>query len=279
MKLEFKIARRFFRSNLGQPFLIILGIAVGVSVQIFIGSLIQGLQKSLIDKTIGKSPQITITALTPDKRISGYEEMLSVIKSTDESVENVSIADDNAAFVEYGENSWSLLIRGFDIEEADKIYDFIGRLEEGTYPKNEDEIILGIDTKKENGIIVNDEVKVITADGKQFNCKVVGFYDLNVSSINKNWAITTIETSQNMFGTKGTVNSIEIQVNEDSAFTADETAEKLMGALNNGDLKIENWKQQNEQLLSGLQGQSISSIMIQVFVLISVITHFCPFNI
>ncbi len=33
---------------------------------------------------------------------------------------------------------------------------------------------------------------------------------------------------------------------------------------------MENWKDQNEELLGGLNGQSVSSIMIQVFVLISV---------
>ena len=41
MKIGFKIARRFLKSNLGQTFLIILGIGIGVSVQVFIGSLIQ----------------------------------------------------------------------------------------------------------------------------------------------------------------------------------------------------------------------------------------------
>ena len=62
MKLPFKIAFRFLMSSRGQTILIALGIAVGVSVQIFIGSLISGLQLSLLDKTIGSSPHITITS-------------------------------------------------------------------------------------------------------------------------------------------------------------------------------------------------------------------------
>ena len=66
---------------IGQTFLIILGIAIGVSVQIFIGCLIQGLQKSLVEKTIGNSPQITITSQTGDKRISNYEQLIGEIKS------------------------------------------------------------------------------------------------------------------------------------------------------------------------------------------------------
>ena len=47
MKLAFDIALRFLKSGKGQTLLIALGISVGVAVQIFIGSLIQGLQISL----------------------------------------------------------------------------------------------------------------------------------------------------------------------------------------------------------------------------------------
>ncbi|MGD9886487.1 MAG: hypothetical protein AB7T03_00825 [Bacilli bacterium] len=62
MKLAFNIAVRFLKSGCLQTLFIILGIAVGVSVQVFIGSLISGLQKSLVDKTIGNSSQITISS-------------------------------------------------------------------------------------------------------------------------------------------------------------------------------------------------------------------------
>ena len=57
MRLGFKIAKRFLKSNLGQTILIIMGIAIGVSVQIFIGILIQGLQKSLVDKDLWRPYQ------------------------------------------------------------------------------------------------------------------------------------------------------------------------------------------------------------------------------
>lgn len=271
MRLGYKIAVRFLKSNKGQTLLIILGIAIGVSVQIFIGSLIQGLQKGLVEKTIGNSSQITVTANTDDKKIADYEKLIEDIKKVDDKIEKISVATDNAAFLDYDGNSQSLLIRGFQIEKADEIYNFIDRMEEGTYPSRENEIILGIDLKEEYGISLNDEIALITTNQKVVNCKVVGFYDLKVSTINKNWGITTLETAQNMFETGNTITSIEIQVKEDTAFLADEIATKITQKLNNEDLTVDNWKAQNEQLLSGLQGQSISSIMIQVFVLISVV--------
>jgi len=271
MRLGYKIAARFLKSNLGQTFLIVLGIAIGVSVQIFIGSLIQGLQKSLIAKTIGNSPQITITSVTNDKKIKEYDQLVADIKSADSRIEKVSVADDNAAFLESGTNSQSILVRGFNIQDADAIYNFIGRLKEGTYPQNDNEIILGIDLKDEYNLALDDVVTLTTPAQKAVKCKIVGFYDLQVSSINKSWAITTLTTSQNMFETNNTVTSIEIQVSSASAFAADAIALKVSDTLNQSDLKVDNWKDANAQLLSGLQGQSISSLMIQVFVLISVV--------
>ena len=53
-------------------------------------------------------------------------------------------------------------------------------------------------------------------------------------------------------------------------FNADVIASNLSSTLGN-DLKVTNWKDDNAELLSGLNGQSVSSIMIQVFVLISVV--------
>ncbi len=50
MLLPFKIAIRFLKFSKGQTILITLGIAIGVSVQLFIGLLINGLQTSLVDK-------------------------------------------------------------------------------------------------------------------------------------------------------------------------------------------------------------------------------------
>jgi len=73
MRLAFRIALRFLKSGKGQTVLIMLGISVGVAVQLFIGSLIQGLQINLIDTTIGNSSHITITSTSDEKTIQQWE--------------------------------------------------------------------------------------------------------------------------------------------------------------------------------------------------------------
>lgn len=271
MKLGFKVALRFLRSNRGQTLLIIFGIAIGVSVQIFIGSLIQGLQKGLVEKTIGFSSQITVTSLTEDKLISDYQGLAENILAADSEIEDISPAADFPAFLEYKENSQSILIRGLQLEEADGIYQLKDRIVEGSFPAGNNEIMIGIDLKEEYGIGLQDEILITTTNQKEVECKVVGFFDLKVAGLNKGWGITTLEAAQEIFDAQDKITSIELQVKEAAVFRTDEIALRISDALGNKELKVDQWQAQNEQLLSGLQGQSISSLMIQVFVLISVV--------
>lgn len=54
-------------------------------------------------------------------------------------------------------------------------------------------------------------------------------------------------------------------------FEADAVSEQVRSLLRDDNVSITNWKDENEQLLSGLQGQSISSLMIQIFIIVSVV--------
>ena len=65
--------------------------------------------------------------------------------------------------------------------------------------------------------------------------------------------------------------AIEIQIGPDEVFEADLISEKLTPILNDPELELTNWKVQNASLLSGLNGQSVSSYMIQFFVVVSVV--------
>lgn len=271
MKLSFNIARKFLFSNLSQTIIIILGIGVGISVQIFIGSLIQGLQKSLVEKTIGNSSQITITSKTDDKKINNYLDLEKTVLSSDKKIKYVLSALDNPALLDYNGKSQSLLVRGFDIKKADNIYNISKSIVEGAVPQKADEVILGVSLRDEIGLKLNQKINIITPDKRSSQLKVCGFFDLKVAQLNNSWCITTLNTAQSLFKIDDAVTSIETQLNQDDVFSADIISKKVEDNLNNKNLSVTNWKAQNQQLLSGLQGQTISSLMIQIFVMISVV--------
>ncbi|MDW7668824.1 MAG: ABC transporter permease [Bacillota bacterium] len=269
MRLAFKIALRFLKSGKGQTILIVLGISVGVAVQLFIGSLIQGLQINLLETTIGSSSHITINPTNEEKTIDNYDRVLYETNISSPEIINISPAVDGPSNLDYEEDIVQVLIRGFNIEDADKIYKINSNIYEGRVPERKDEVILGKDLALKSGLKLGDDAVIITPGGGSLKLNIVGLYDLQVASINETWLITNMETAQDILSIDDKITSVEMQVKEE--FDADIIASNLSYTLSQEDLKVDNWKDQNQSLLSGLNGQSVSSAMIQVFVLVAVL--------
>ncbi len=269
MRLAFKIALRFLKSGKGQTILIVLGISVGVAVQLFIGSLIQGLQINLLETTIGSSSHITISSTNEEKTIDNYDRVLYETNISSPEIINISPAVDGPSNLDYEEDIVQVLIRGLNIEAADKIYKINSNIYEGRAPERKDEVILGKDLALKSGLKLGDDAVIITPGGGSLKLNIVGLYDLQVASINETWLITNMETAQDILSIDDKITSVEMQVKEE--FDADIIASDLSYTLSQEDLKVDNWKDQNQSLLSGLNGQSVSSAMIQVFVLVAVL--------
>ena len=268
MKLAFSIAIRFLKSSKGQTALIVIGIMIGVAVQIFIGSLIDGLQVSLVDRTIGSSSHITITSSNNENFFENNQELIEDLKE-DERLSAVSNAFDATGFIIEDEESSPVLMRGFEFKDANEIYNFPEVLIEGNLPEEENEIIIGQNLAEESDYQIGDIIEFITPTGDLEDLSVTGVFDLGVASLNESWLITELGTAQTIFEEEGNVSAIETQVTE--IFDADIVADDIEAQIDDWGLTTSNWKDENEQLLSGLTGQSISSYMIQVFVLIAVL--------
>ncbi|MGE0003572.1 MAG: ABC transporter permease [Candidatus Izemoplasmatales bacterium] len=270
MKLAFSIAKRFLLSGKGQTIMIVLGIAIGVSVQVFIGSLITGLQKSLVDKTIGSSSQVTVSTLDSTAYITNFQDQLSVIQTSDTMITVASPAINQNGALVVGEQSEPVLARGFDFTLANEIYHFDEKLVSGRLPQSANEIAIGSNLLENLSLALNDEVTFQVPLVGDTTFTIVGVYDFNVKTINETWILTTLATLQTIKSiSSDEVSTIEMQISD--VFAAETVALNVQTALQNDNLTVDNWIANNAELLSGLQGQSTSSLMIQVFVMLSVI--------
>ena len=265
MKTAFSIAWRFLTHSKGQSILIAIGIAVGVSVQVFIGSLISGLQTELVDSAIGRNTQITITSKDRGGRIKDYDALADAIVKKEPAVKHVTPVADASGFLRVGGDDYPVQVRGFQPDHFGGIYRLDEALVKGALP-TKDQVMLGTTLAQEAGVGEADTVTLATPRGYTKDVTVSGIFDLKVAALNSRWVVSDIALAQSAFGLEDSVTSIEMQAED--PFLADTIAE---GLTLPDDLKADNWKEQNEQLLSGLSGQSISSLMIQVFVLISVV--------
>lgn len=269
MKLAFQIALRFLKSSKGQTLMIVLGIAIGVSVQVFIGSLITGLQKSLIDKTIGSSSQITVTATDENTYITNYNDAIANFEIVSDEITVLSPVIDQAATLVKNDATAPVVARGFDYDTANQIYGFDTKMSEGNLPYDDGEVALGLNLKEELGLQIGDSIVMQIPLVGETTLTVVGFFDFNVKAINDSWAITNLQTMQSALQIGDAVTQIELQLKD--VFQATAVTTLMESRVVDNQLSVDNWINQNAELLSGLQGQSTSSYMIQVFVMISVV--------
>jgi lipoprotein-releasing system permease protein len=266
--LSLKIAIRFLKSGRGQTVLITVGIGIAIAAQIFIGLLITSLQKTLVNRTVGHQPQITILSAGDSLVIQDWQALVNKIDQSG-LVKNISVSASGNAFIQRGSRSGPVLFRGLDSQAVDNIYRIQKDIYEGAWQPSQPGVLVGKDLVEEFNFNLGDSLQVKTPGGSSATYVIAGFYDLGVAQINKTWIIASLDSARALFGYGGNVTSIEMTVND--LFKADFIAGQLQSLINDNNLSITNWKAQNSELLSGLQGQSLSSLMIQIFIVVSVV--------
>ena len=269
MKLPLSIGWRFLKSSKGQTLLIIIGILIGVAVQVFVGSLIEGLQVSLVDGTIGNSSQVTILPEEKGGTFEDEDDLFDQI-TEDERITAVSKSFSRNGFIIQDEDETvAVLLRGFEFEEANEIYNFEEAVIDGEQPSAENEVLIGKELAEEAELSIGDTLEFAATTDSLSELEVVGIFDLGVTSLNESWVVSELETAQEVFEEGNQLTNIETQV--DDVFAADTIASDILNEIGDDNFEITNWKEENESLLSGLSGQSVSSYMIQVFVLVAVL--------
>jgi len=264
--LELKIARRFLWRSKGQSILIVLGIAIGIAVQVFVGSLITSLQTSLLDSTVGSSSQVT---LQPGEGQSAFtfdagdrEKVLS-----DSRVTAIAPVQIISALIPVGGDSAPVVVKGGSYDDLDSIYELSQTMVAGSVTLQANNVVVGKEFAEQYGLSPGDPVKLVLADGSAVDALIEGVFDLGVQAVNLQSVFAGLTIASAALGrSTDDVSAVEMQIAD--VFTSPLVAADL-GREFSG-LKVTEWQVQNKELLTGLQSQSTSSYMIQVFVIIAV---------
>jgi lipoprotein-releasing system permease protein len=267
--LSLRIAARFLRTSRTQSVLIAAGIAVGISVQIFVGSLITSLQANLVDTTIGSASQVTITAVKEGDPVV-YSDRMHQIVMEDSRVKPGAIAPVvtiSALYTNGAGDSAPLNLKGGEPGGLNAIYGLSEKTVEGKASLGTGEIMVGTDFAKKYSVGPGDSIGLVLQNNRRTQLRISGVFDLGSSAANERQAFTNPDLPRNVLGWSAQkYSAIETQMHKpfEAAAVAASWSAKLPG------VSVSDWQAQNADLLTALQSQSSSSYMIQAFVLIAV---------
>jgi lipoprotein-releasing system permease protein len=284
---EWTIAINFLREDRAQTAMIMVGIAVGVAVIVFVTALIEGLQSNIIERTLGTQSHIrllsqddvnllapvvpgTLQLVQEDKRaqrlrsINNWQQVTATLDGLP-ALTAVSPIVSGPAFARRGEALKSVALVGIDLERYQRIIPLRDYIISGQLRIGAGDVLIGKLLADELGLRVGDKLRLET--GQQYNTvvNISAIFELGVRELDTRYIYLDLKQAQSLLNLPGGVTVIDLTVAD--IFTADTIAAQI-GRLTS--LKAESWIETNAQLMNALTAQSLSTNMIIVFVGISV---------
>lgn len=280
---EWTLATRLLREGRAQTLLIITGIGVGVAVIVFLTALIGGLQKQIIDRTLGTQAHIRISA--PDEvarplRVDGEATVLSRVdqraqrlRSVDQwqrietalagfpEVTAISPLVSGPALARRGAASRAVVLMGIDPERYVRIVPVPDNVKEGRWRIVGNDVAIGRELAKDLGARLGDRIRLDTGDGRSDVFTIVALFELGVRDLDGRFVYLAMKPAQSLLDLPGGATSIDLRVRE--IFEAENVAQRIAARLG---IQAESWMTLNSNILGALAAQSMSTNLIKVFV-------------
>lgn len=288
MLFAFKVGLRYFHGGGSQTWLTVASVAFGVTVYLFISSLIYGLQSGLIQRTIGSTSHVTVQPLEAEARvlnlpntrnladqqpfnerqtnIKGYSAMLTQLDSVP-GVTAVSPLSAGPGFALRGGQSRPISILGIDEDRGNQILDLRAAMKSGTLDLGGQGCAIGVELARLLDLKVGDKVRVLSARRVEQVFRINGIFEAGQIVVNERSFYVSLTNGQRLNDMIGAVSEIEMKVAE--PFQADPIVQEVKGITG---LKIQSWKEVNTELLGALSAQNQTTSIIRVFTMILVAT-------
>jgi lipoprotein-releasing system permease protein len=287
MWIEWTIATRFLREGRAQSALILIGIAVGVAVIVFITALIAGLQNNIIDRTLGTQAHIKIEpaelqnrVLAPEpgtaqlvleskraqrlRSINNWQQVVDVL-DTLPNITAVSPLISGPAFARRGEALQSVALMGIDPPRYTRIIPVHEDIVAGTFRIGAGDAVIGRQLATDLGMAVGDKLRLDGGQGRETVVNVAGIFELGVRELDARYVYLDMKQAQSLLDLAGAATVIDLTVDE--IFNAQEIAARIARLTG---LEVESWMESNGELMNALRSQDMSTQMINLFVALSV---------
>lgn len=284
---EWIVASRFLREGRMQSLFIMLGVAIGVAVIVFMSALLQGLQANLVKRVLTAQAHIQLLphkeqvrvqhgsdgALHADRvqaplqRLKSIDQWQSVLASV-QAMPEVRVASPSvsgSAFIMRGAASRALSLVAVDLALYQQIVNLGEKVVAGRARLDASDILIGTELAADLGVGVGDKLLVQSATGVSNYFLISGILDLGNKAANQRSGFIALHSGQSLLGYPGGVTSIDITVHD--VYAAETVAERIQGQTR---LQADSWIKTNAQFFSAIRSQSMANTAIRFFVGLSV---------
>jgi lipoprotein-releasing system permease protein len=282
-----KVARRYLLSNPSQTLLLIAGVALGVTVFIFITALIAGLAVRLTDQVTGNSahvslqPAMRVARVLPGpempvesvalvstfqrQQIRDWPMVIDLLRANPE-VSAISPQISGSAFLVKSEAVAPVAVLGVEPQGIDAISRITPNIIDGDGDLGANGLLIGVRMAEELGLGAGQSVLLRTERGVDRQLTVRGVFRTGLQSLDERVAFLSLQTARPLFNLPEGVTNIEVKLKDPQDARA--TAHFLGEATG---LRATPWQEKNVGLEDALKAQGQTGTMIQIFSLVSII--------
>jgi lipoprotein-releasing system permease protein len=270
-----------------QTVFIIVGVAIGVAVIVFMWSLMTGLQTNFVKELLASQPQIQLlptdetarplrtaagaveapTIQQPAQRprsIDQWQKVLRLLRQRPDVI-NASPTVSAAGLAVRGDASRSIALTGIEPDVYFKIVRLPDYIVLGHPTVTSEDIIVGIELAKDLSVALGDKLNVTAASGVTRALTVSAIFDLGNKGANARSTFVSLRTAQTLAGLVGGVTTIDVTVTD--AYAADRIANSVQATTG---VRADSWIKTNAKFFEIIRTQNISFGSIEFFVGLSV---------
>lgn len=287
MLYQFKIGWRYLTSNLLQTGLLVLGVAVGVFVFVFMSALIGGLAVYLVDQTVGDVPHVTVTqpdieparlytardgALIASESATGRAAMLrntTEVMATLRQLPGIAAVSPQITgngFVTRGAVVKPVGVIGVEADKVSAIADIEGSIVAGRADLPIGSVLIGRKLADDLGVDAGHGLRLRSDQGVDTTLTITGVFDFGFDRLDERTAYVNTKTARGLFAMRQGVSQIAVRL--DDLWAAPDFAADAADATG---LDTVPWTETNQQLLSGLDAQARSGDIIKGFALLTIV--------
>ena len=292
LPFEMIAAFRFLLEGRLQTLLTIIGAAVGVSVIVFMSSLLAGVQANIFSRILSTQAHVVISPLdnvARPLRLSNDARAFAIIQKPAQKLESidqwqqiaarlskrtdvvaVSPTAVGAAFVVRGDAAKAVTLSGVNPAEFYKIIKMPDKIVRGSSNLDSRGILIGTVLAEDLGTEVGEKLRVrssspLTAGAADQIFIVGGIFDFGNKDVNERSAFISLRAAQSLLGIKGGITALSVNLSD--PYAAETVSSELRSGLG---VNAQSWIETFADLFTALKTQSIANYTIQFFVAVAV---------